>query len=806
MNIASGDGTSLSKAWPLGNEAFLRAVFGDRWEDAHVCPVTGDPTRANPGDWAGGKAKSWLRHLTPRTNNYFAVSTFRGDRRVESAFEALWVLGIDDVGPKINAQTVLNLLGEPTYRIETSPGNEHWGYRLAVPITHVGRAKALQRAVRVALTGVDGRDPGQEHVTRYMRLPVGMNWKGSGSQVRQAHWSARLIPEAEIELWCEQLGVPGPDDPSWDTVAGGKLHRLAASSPGGPGQIDEDDYLLRAMRELDLVLGQPRAASMGLGVDVRCPWSHEHTGGPDTGAFYKPGGKRGFRCHHGHCQERHVPQLAERLNEMLKEDSGGLVCLGARDFDEVNPATVPLVHVAPPAKLKLDGKTYDMTEDGLALAFIDKHGGRMRYDHTRKAWVLWEKGPPRWLLDGVECAFSWARDLARELRAQNQTREAMVLGKISAAAAIERAARADPRVRTTILSWDRDPVAVAAAGVHVDLRTGASRPLEPRDLILRSTSVRPDPGMPTPLWDRFMQETFGGDIDLIEFVHAWFGYSLTADMSAEKLVFMYGTGGNGKGVLVHTMSQIAGGYSIPVGSDLITERKFQGHPTELARLCGARMAFATEVDDDARWNLKMLKMLTGNEGTLHGRFMRQDFFEFKPTTKLTIVGNHKPAIGHVDDAIARRLLLVPFLAKPVKPDPSLKARLEGEYPGILAQMIEGAGRVLAALAPGGIGFTALVPQSVVDASRAYLVGQDVLALWLSERCAAGSGAGVLRSQAYGDYETWCAAEGFAVSVGPRKFSDEVQRAAGIAGMPIRIEHRKKGSTLIGVYLKPLVTQ
>jgi hypothetical protein len=348
MSSASGDGPSLSKAWPLGNEAFLRAVFEDRWEDAHVCAVAGDPTRANPADWAGGKARSWLRHLAAGTNNYFAVSTFCGDRRIESAFAGLWVLGIDDVGPKINAQTVLNLLGEPTYRIETSPGNEQWGYRLAVPIIHLARAKALQRAVRVALTGVDGRDPGQEHVTRYMRLPVGMNRKGSGSQVRQTQWSARLIPEAEVELWFEQLGVPGPDDPSWDKSVGTKTHRLAANSPGGPGRpgdaVLEEDLLLRAMRELDLVLGQARDSAMGTGFDVRCPWGHEHTDRGDTGTFFAPG--RGFRCHHGHCDGKGLPDLPGRLDEMLREDSGGLACLGALDFDEVDPASVPVMRVA----------------------------------------------------------------------------------------------------------------------------------------------------------------------------------------------------------------------------------------------------------------------------------------------------------------------------------------------------------------------------------------------------------------------------------------------------------------------------
>lgn len=40
--------------------------------------------------------------------------------------------------------------------------------------------------------------------------------------------------------------------------------------------------------------------------------------------------------------------------------------------------------------------------------------------------------------------------------------------------------------------------------------------------------------------------------------------------------------------------------------------------------------------------------------------MRQDYFDYEPTFKLLIAGNHKPRLGSVDEAMRRRLLLVPF--------------------------------------------------------------------------------------------------------------------------------------------------
>jgi hypothetical protein len=71
--------------------------------------------------------------------------------------------------------------------------------------------------------------------------------------------------------------------------------------------------------------------------------------------------------------------------------------------------------------------------------------------------------------------------------------------------------------------------------------------------------------------------------------------------------------------------------------------------------------------------------------------MRQDFFEFTPQFKLLIAGNHKPGLRSVDEAIRRRLYLIPFIVKiPAEErDPELLEKLKWERPGILCWMIEG---------------------------------------------------------------------------------------------------------------------
>lgn len=115
------------------------------------------------------------------------------------------------------------------------------------------------------------------------------------------------------------------------------------------------------------------------------------------------------------------------------------------------------------------------------------------------------------------------------------------------------------------------------------------------------------------------------------------------------------------------------------------------------------------------------------------RFMRADFFTFTPRFKLLVIGNHKPRLVCVDDAMRRRLHLVPFEAtfKGNRIVPDMPAKLRPEWPGILAWMVEGCIRWQAeGLNP---------PERVRNATETYFANQDTLAEWRSERCETGPG-------------------------------------------------------------------
>jgi putative DNA primase/helicase len=116
-------------------------------------------------------------------------------------------------------------------------------------------------------------------------------------------------------------------------------------------------------------------------------------------------------------------------------------------------------------------------------------------------------------------------------------------------------------------------------------------------------------------------------------------------------VFAYGAGANGKGTFINTLAKVFGDYATVADMSTFIASKGERHPTDLAKLRGARLVVAQETQEGRQWDEAKIKTLTGGDRQT-ARFMRQDFFDFEPTFKLFIVGNHKPRLSTVDEACA----------------------------------------------------------------------------------------------------------------------------------------------------------
>jgi putative DNA primase/helicase len=106
--------------------------------------------------------------------------------------------------------------------------------------------------------------------------------------------------------------------------------------------------------------------------------------------------------------------------------------------------------------------------------------------------------------------------------------------------------------------------------------------------------------------------------------------------------------------------------------------------------------------------------------------MRQDFFEYSPQFKLTVIGNHVPDLHNVDDAARRRFNLAPFTHKAAVVDRKLEEKLRPEWPAILRWMIDGC---------IDWQINGLIRPDAVTASTAdYFNDQDLLAQWIEDCC------------------------------------------------------------------------
>jgi putative DNA primase/helicase len=328
----------------------------------------------------------------------------------------------------------------------------------------------------------------------------------------------------------------------------------------------------------------------------------------------------------------------------------------------------------------------ELTEDGAAIAFTQRHRDQLRYCHDTGAWFAWAGTHWRQNRDGL--AFTWARDLVRSLNRDTEFKTKAITGKAAFAGAVEKFAQRDRAFAVTAEAWDQDPHLLGTPGGTVDLRTGLLRPAERANHITRVTAVAPAPTAHCPTWLAFLQQATAGDAELIRFLQQWCGYCLTGVTREHALLFIYGPGKNGKSVLLNTVSRILAAYCRSAPMDTFTSSSGDKHPTDLAMLRGARLVTATETEEGRAWAEARIKQMTGGD-PVTARFMRQDFFTYTPQFKLTIAGNHKPALKNVDDAARRRFNIVPFLHTPPQPDKHLEEKLQREWPGILRWMIDG---------------------------------------------------------------------------------------------------------------------
>lgn len=388
-------------------------------------------------------------------------------------------------------------------------------------------------------------------------------------------------------------------------------------------------------------------------------------------------------------------------------------------------------------------KSYSFDDTGNAERFIDRFGDTVLFNYTAKKWMYFDGR--RWCPDDLGEAKRMADEIAEEaLHGLDEYLEHTTPGTDLDDAAKEylrhvktmRSSRSkiamlteSQHLRPTVeMAFDRNENLLCVVNGTIDLLKGSLLPHDRAHMISKISTTEYTDKRDHPLWDRFLNDIFSGDKELIQYIQKAVGYSLTGSTVEHCAFFCYGTGRNGKSTFLDIISEMMGDYAINIQPETIMIRQAQAGPTsDVARMKGARFVTTVEPNEGARLNEGMLKQLTGGDKVTAAK-KYEDEFEFKPEFKLWMATNHKPTIRGTDLGIWSRIRLIPFKVQipDERIDRNLKFKLREEMPGILAWAVAGC------LLWRREGLK--IPASVREASKEYRGEMDVLSSFIEECC------------------------------------------------------------------------
>jgi putative DNA primase/helicase len=230
----------------------------------------------------------------------------------------------------------------------------------------------------------------------------------------------------------------------------------------------------------------------------------------------------------------------------------------------------------------------ELTEDALASEFTRRHQDALRYVNEWGKWLRWDG--QRWAPERTLAVYDLARQITRDVTAKVVNQK--IAARIQAAAtvnAIVSLARCDRAHARVSEDFDADPWLLNTPAGTIDLRTGEMHGHRRQDGITKITTVAPNDGL-APHWGACLATWTNKDAELIAFLQRLCGYWLTGSVREEKLVFIYGLGGNGKSKFMEAVRGTVGDdYVTGLAMETLMAASGDQHPTDVADLRGKRL-------------------------------------------------------------------------------------------------------------------------------------------------------------------------------------------------------------------------
>ena len=210
-------------------------------------------------------------------------------------------------------------------------------------------------------------------------------------------------------------------------------------------------------------------------------------------------------------------------------------------------------------------------------------------------------------------------------------------------------------------------------GVH--LATGEIRDVPKSALTVRRLHADPrivaemlEAGQSHPArrqWEQRLEEWLPS-VDMRTMLQVLVGQALAGNPE-QKMVFLIGTGANGKTRFTEALRQMFGlrqtnGLACSIDSKELAPRRQSDREPRLAALENMRLVISSELVGQATWNLEILKLITGGD-IMPIRELYREPRDIRPAGLLLVHANNQPRLNETSTAIRRRLIIAPFTQK-----------------------------------------------------------------------------------------------------------------------------------------------
>lgn len=418
---------------------------------------------------------------------------------------------------------------------------------------------------------------------------------------------------------------------------------------------------------------------------------------------------------------------------------------------------------------------FEHTDIGNAESFAFLFKNKIKYDFQRKSWFIWNN--LKWKEDYVGEVYQLSKTLLRQRRNQAESisdtekknKEIKWLRKCEDTSRLDsmiRLAKTEKDINISTLEWDYDPLLIGVQNGTLDLRKGILIKPSPLHLITKSMNSPyfPELGF-SDLWDGYLNYNFNNIRK--EYLQKASGYSLTGLITEQVFFNLYGRGGTGKSIFVAIIGNLMGDYTSVMPFSAMEMNQRDRISNDLAALAGARFVWSSETQEEVRINEGRIKALTG-DSLITARFLRKEFFTFKPKAKFWFAYNHKPKVIDDSGGFWRRVILLTMDNVVTREDriKDLEERLMLENPLILNWMVQGC------LKWQKEGLEA--PKCISDEIQLYKEDMNPLSEFIEDELVIGQGYAVLNSEVWECYVDWCRKVGEKYPIGRKNFGRRLE--------------------------------